>query len=428
MLSSSQTTEAATSSRVSSRLPQIPRHPLAQFGQRFGKGDEARVFRLVAVGRPALVIAVLLAAALVAPGRLDVAVRVGRDPYVGPGRRDGERPDAGQRLLVLDTLAIGRRDSRTCARRFDAADAGLRVADVTKLGFLRRKLRIGCDGVGGGLLVLREQGCVPETMCAGLKLLPAAKVPVGPLLYLEIAMVYRRLPVRGVLPPTLRSIQMQKRRLGRTDLHVSAICLGTMTWGQQNTEAEGHEQMDLAFDRGVNFLDTAELYSIPPKPETQGSTESIIGNWMKARRNRDKRHPGDQSRRPHAKHMVSRRPAVEAGARRHLRRHRKIAEAAADRLCRPLPDPLPERPVPWGANPTRVGNGAARARRGRDADRRDACRLRRAGEGRKDPPSRHLERKLLGPDALRRRERQGRRSARGLDPERLQPRQPHASR
>ena len=50
---------------------------------------------------------------------------------------------------------------------------------------------------------------------------------------------------------------MQKRRLGRTDIHVSAICLGTMTWGEQNTEADGHAQMDLAFDRGVNFMDTA---------------------------------------------------------------------------------------------------------------------------------------------------------------------------
>lgn len=81
---------------------------------------------------------------------------------------------------------------------------------------------------------------------------------------------------------------MEYRSLGRTDLRVSSICLGTMTWGQQNTEAEGHEQMDYAFEQGVNFLDTAELYSIPPKPETQGSTERIIGNWMKARGNRDK--------------------------------------------------------------------------------------------------------------------------------------------
>ena len=72
---------------------------------------------------------------------------------------------------------------------------------------------------------------------------------------------------------------MDYRRLGRTDLKVSAICLGTMTWGQQNTEAEGHEQMDYALDQGVNFFDTAELYSIPPKPETQGATETIIGSY-----------------------------------------------------------------------------------------------------------------------------------------------------
>src|SRR5215470_3777499 len=93
----------------------------------------------------------------------------------------------------------------------------------------------------------------------------------------------------GVLPRRSSGVhRMEKRRLGRTDLHVSAICLGTMTWGQQNTEEDGHQQMDLAFDRGVNFMDTAELYPIPPKPETQGRTETYIGNWMKSRKNRDR--------------------------------------------------------------------------------------------------------------------------------------------
>lgn len=81
---------------------------------------------------------------------------------------------------------------------------------------------------------------------------------------------------------------MQYRPLGRTGLEVSAICLGTMTYGQQNTEAEGHAQLDYALDHGINFIDTAELYSIPPKPETQGSTERVIGSWFKARGNRDK--------------------------------------------------------------------------------------------------------------------------------------------
>jgi len=79
---------------------------------------------------------------------------------------------------------------------------------------------------------------------------------------------------------------MEKRRLGRTDLDVSAICLGTMTFGEQNTEADGHAQMDYALDHGINFFDTAEIYAIPPKPETQGRTEEIIGTWMKARGNR----------------------------------------------------------------------------------------------------------------------------------------------
>jgi aryl-alcohol dehydrogenase-like predicted oxidoreductase len=78
------------------------------------------------------------------------------------------------------------------------------------------------------------------------------------------------------------------RLLGRTDLKVSAICLGTMTWGQQNTESEGHAQLDMALDHGINFIDTAEMYSIPPKAETQGSTERIIGTWFKARGNRDR--------------------------------------------------------------------------------------------------------------------------------------------
>ena len=81
---------------------------------------------------------------------------------------------------------------------------------------------------------------------------------------------------------------MNYRKLGNTDLEVSTICLGTMTWGEQNTQEEGFEQMDYALDMGINFFDTAEMYAVPPKKETQGSTEKIIGNWFKERKNREK--------------------------------------------------------------------------------------------------------------------------------------------
>ena len=81
---------------------------------------------------------------------------------------------------------------------------------------------------------------------------------------------------------------MNYRKLGNTDLDVSTICLGTMTWGEQNTQEEGFEQMDYALDQGINFIDTAEMYSVPPKKETYGKTEEIIGNWFKKRKNRSK--------------------------------------------------------------------------------------------------------------------------------------------
>ncbi|PKH66879.1 aldo/keto reductase [Flavobacterium sp. ALD4] len=74
---------------------------------------------------------------------------------------------------------------------------------------------------------------------------------------------------------------MKYTTLPNTEIKVSKICLGTMTFGQQNTEAEGHEQMDYALEKGVNFFDTAEMYSVPAREETYGSTEKIIGTWFK---------------------------------------------------------------------------------------------------------------------------------------------------
>lgn len=81
---------------------------------------------------------------------------------------------------------------------------------------------------------------------------------------------------------------MKYNNLPHTDIEVSKICLGTMTWGKQNTEAEGHEQMDYAVDKGINFFDTAELYPIPAHPDRHSDTEKIIGTWFKKNNNRDK--------------------------------------------------------------------------------------------------------------------------------------------
>lgn len=147
---------------------------------------------------------------------------------------------------------------------------------------------------------------------------------------------------------------MQRSRLGRTDLIVSRICLGSMTWGQQNSEADGHAQMDRAFARGVDFIDTAELYSIPPKPETQGSTERIIGTWMKARGNRD---------RVVLASKVMGRTAHEwfRGGRPSKLVRADIFDAVEKSLARLQTDYIdlyqihfPERRIPWGSNPTRV--------------------------------------------------------------------------
>lgn len=81
---------------------------------------------------------------------------------------------------------------------------------------------------------------------------------------------------------------MQYHTLPHTNLEVSKICLGTMTYGQQNTEADAHQQLDFALDHGVNFIDTAEMYAVPPTPETQGLTEQYIGTWLQKSGKRDK--------------------------------------------------------------------------------------------------------------------------------------------
>jgi aryl-alcohol dehydrogenase-like predicted oxidoreductase len=146
---------------------------------------------------------------------------------------------------------------------------------------------------------------------------------------------------------------MEYRPLGRTGLNVSLICLGTMTWGQQNTEAEGHEQMDYALDQGVNFFDTAEMYPIPPRAETQGRTETYIGNWFKQRGTRDK--------------VILASKVVGRTSNNWLRdgntsaelSEAQIHEAVDKSLKRLQTDYIdlyqihfPDRPMPWGSNPT----------------------------------------------------------------------------
>ena len=81
---------------------------------------------------------------------------------------------------------------------------------------------------------------------------------------------------------------MKFKKLGTTDLDVSLICLGTMTWGTQNSEKDAFEQMDYSVSKGVNFFDTAEIYSVPPNSESYGKTEVMIGNWFEKRKNRNK--------------------------------------------------------------------------------------------------------------------------------------------
>src|SRR3569623_2875786 len=83
---------------------------------------------------------------------------------------------------------------------------------------------------------------------------------------------------------------MEYRHLGRTELKISAVGLGTMTFGEQNSEADAHEQLDYAFEAGINFIDAAEMYPVPPKAETYGRTEEYIGTWLTQRNRRHEVH------------------------------------------------------------------------------------------------------------------------------------------
>jgi aryl-alcohol dehydrogenase-like predicted oxidoreductase len=156
---------------------------------------------------------------------------------------------------------------------------------------------------------------------------------------------------------------MQTRPLGRSGVNVTAVCLGTMTFGEQNTEADGHAQMDYAVSRGVTFFDTAEMYAVPPRRETYGATERIIGSWLKARGRRDD--------------IFLASKVAGAGAMDWLRPDRaptrvtraQMATALEQSLRRLGTDYLdlyqihwPERPAPFCANPTRFDAALWQAR------------------------------------------------------------------
>ncbi len=123
---------------------------------------------------------------------------------------------------------------------------------------------------------------------------------------------------------------MQYRQLGRSDIRVSALCLGSMTWGEQNSEAEAFEQLDYARDRGINFIDTAEMYAVPPRAETYGRSEEIIGNWLAARGGRDRVVIATKVVGPGR----TRFPYIRGGATRHTRAHITAALDASLRRLR----------------------------------------------------------------------------------------------
>ena len=130
---------------------------------------------------------------------------------------------------------------------------------------------------------------------------------------------------------------MQQRRMGRTGLKVSSICLGTMTFAGQADEATSSKILDEAYEQGVTFIDTADAYPIPPEPETAGFTEEVIGGWLAAERGRR----DGLVLATKCRIRVGHGPNDEGLSRRHiLTCVRRQPAAAADRSHRPLPGPL----------------------------------------------------------------------------------------
>ena len=139
------------------------------------------------------------------------------------------------------------------------------------------------------------QSDTPASVKAGLRSGREREAPADPCGLVPPGIGNRRQPpgwcvlgcpatIAGRLNPPLKADHMKFNRLGESDLKVSEICLGTMTFGEQNSEPEAHAQLDAALSRGINFIDVAEMYPVPPRAETQGRTESYVGSWLKHQR------------------------------------------------------------------------------------------------------------------------------------------------
>jgi aryl-alcohol dehydrogenase-like predicted oxidoreductase len=143
---------------------------------------------------------------------------------------------------------------------------------------------------------------------------------------------------------------MHYRELGRTGLKVSLIALGTMTWGEQNTEAQAHEQLDIALDAGINLVDTAEMYPVPPRAETQGRTEQYIGTWLKKTGRRQDIVLATKATGP--SHQAAR-PSHVRGGRLNFNRT-NLFEAVNDSLQRLQTDHIDLYQLHWPDRPTNI--------------------------------------------------------------------------
>lgn len=188
---------------------------------------------------------------------------------------------------------------------------------------------------------------------------------------------------------------MQYHRIPHSSLEISTLGLGTMTFGEQNSEADAHQQLDYAVANGINLIDVAEMYPVPPRPETQGLTETYVGNWLAKRGNREKLVLASKVSGPARNNDSSIRPNHVPTAK-YPRGAARQPEAAADRLSRFISGSLAAaaNQLLWQAG---LYLGRRRARRDAAGYPRSADRV---PARREDPLHRRVERNRLRRDAL----------------------------